>query len=297
LKALESLRDVSASLENYGIKDPEREAEAIITRLLGLNRTSLYRDDPMLTSDQKEGIRKVIERRQRREPLQYITGFSDFCGLKIKVGPGVLIPRPETELIVDEVMKEISGPESRVSGKELEDCRQRPADAGVKILDLCTGSGCLALTLATKVRNSCVFGTDISQEAINYAVINAEINGITNVTFLKGDLYEPVDGLRFDLIVSNPPYIKSGEICGLDPEIRRWEPIGALDGGEDGLCFYRAILARLHDHLVKGGSLILELGFGEADEVISIVEEAGLMTVSLLRDYAGIQRILHVKRV
>jgi release factor glutamine methyltransferase len=296
MKALEGLREVSTSLRNSGVDDPYKEAEAIIVGLLGMERVSLYRDNPPLTWVQEVGIRKLVARRRRREPLQYIIGFSDFCGLKIKVGTGVLIPRPETELIVDEVTKTACGLKSKISGQGLEDGQKLIDDKEVKILDLCTGSGCLALALAAKIRNTHVFGTDISEVAIDYAVSNAGINGITNVTFLEGDLYEPVDDLRFDLIVSNPPYIRREEIRGLAPEIREWEPIGALDGGEDGLFFYRAILAGAYYYLVEGGSLILELGFGEADDVISIATEFGLKTVSLIRDYAGIERILHVKR-
>ncbi len=295
MRALDGLREVSSFLKECGIEDSQKEAELIVSDFIGTGKVGLYRDNPPLSADQEKDISRILRRRQGREPLQYIVGFVDFYGLKIKVGPGVLIPRPETELIVEEAIKLVDSLQSKVLGKGLEGIRQRTSDKGLKILDLCTGSGCLALSLAKEIRNSDVLGTDISDAAIRYASINAKINGIANVTFKKGDLYEPVYGSKFDLIVSNPPYIEGSEITNLSPEIRTWEPVVALDGGEDGLRFYRELLPRSLDYLTDNGSLLVELGQGQAASVVKIAEGAGLKTVSLVKDYAGIERVMHLK--
>ncbi len=293
MKALEGLKEISASLNKCGIEEPYKEAVTIVSEIMGLEKVSLYRDNPLLSSEQEAEIRGVVERRRRREPLQYIIGFVDFCGLKIRVGPGVLIPRPESELIVEEALKAVTRNALNVTSG-VQDL-SRITHHALRILDLCTGSGCLALALAREIPNSYVFGADISEEALDYAVMNAEINGITNAVFVKGDLYEPLDGLRFDLIVSNPPYIRRGEIADLAPEIRGWEPVAALDGGEDGIFFYRSILGRARDYLAEEGSLIVEIGYDEAADVKRIAREAGFRPVSLVEDYAGVERVLHLK--
>lgn len=281
MRALEGLREVATFLGDCGIADSRKEAEMIVSDCIGIEKIALYRDNPPLTADQEEEINKVLERRREREPLQYIIGFVDFYGLKIKVGPGVLVPRPETELLVNEATRAV---------------KDKNRNSSLRILDLCTGTGCLALALAKEVRNSHVCGIDISEKALEYAELNAKINGITNVTFLQGDLYEPVYGSRFDLIVSNPPYIKRSELGELAPEIRTWEPVSALDGGEDGLRFYWAILSKSGDYLTDDGSLMMELGQGEAAAVTKMGEDAGLKAISLVKDYAGIERILHLKQ-
>lgn len=296
MRALEGLREVSTFLEKHEIADSLKEAEVIITECIGIERVTLYRDNPPLSAVQRGEISSILKRRQVREPLQYIIGSIDFYGLKMSVGPGVLIPRPETELIVEEAIKTVGSHQSKVSCPSLHDSRLVTADRGLKILDLCSGSGCLALAIAKEFPDSSVVGTDISEESLEYAVLNAKNNGITNVTFLKGDLYEPVHGSEFELIVSNPPYIKRAEIGGLSPEIREWEPLTALDGGEDGLWFYRKILSESTDYLTEGGSLIIELGQGEADDVIKIAQDTGLRTMSLLKDYAGVDRVLHLRK-
>ncbi len=295
MRALDGIREVSAFLKECGIEDFQKEAELIVSDFIGTGKVALYRDNPLLSADQEDEISRILRRRQGREPLQYIAGFVDFYGLKIKVGPGVLIPRPETELIVEEAIKLVDSLQSKVLGQGPEGIRQPTSDKGLKILDLCTGSGCLALALAKEIRSSDVLGTDISDGALRYASINAKINSIANVTFKKGDLYEPVYGSKFDIIVSNPPYIEGSEITNLSPEIRTWEPVVALDGGEDGLRFYRELLPRSLDYLTENGSLIIELGQGQASSVVKIAEGAGLKTVSLIKDYAGIERVMHLK--
>jgi release factor glutamine methyltransferase len=298
VRAIDGLREISTILRGYGIEESQKEAEIILTDFTGVERVAFYRDNPVLSLVQWEAITRVIGRRHEREPLQYILGYVDFCGLKIRVGPGVLIPRPETELVVEEAIKTVVGGQSTVGSQRspeeriLSDSGLSTGGGRLKILDLCTGSGCLALSLAKQFGKAEVFGTDVSEKSLEYAVENAGINGIKNVAFLKGDLYEPVKDRRFDIIVSNPPYIKRAEIPSLSPEIRLWEPVEALDGGKDGLEFYRRILSRSADYLAGHGSLIVELGYGEVRDVMKIAEKSGLRLVSLVRDYSGIERVL-----
>jgi release factor glutamine methyltransferase len=279
-----SMRDLAAVLRDCGIEDAPKESELILTGCLGLDRVGLYRDIPVLSEEQQGMLKEIVGRRCRREPLHYIIGHVDFCGMNINVGPGVLIPRPETELLVEEVIKTVGTKQSALSTQH----------SALKILDLCTGSGCIALSLAKHLPGSSVIGTDISQKALAYARENARRSGIRNVAFLEGDLFEPVKDEKFDIIVSNPPYIRTSEIRDLQPEIREWEPAEALDGGEDGLAFYRRILAHSGAHLNAGGSLLMELGAEELKEVRVAAESLGFACRAVTKDYAGIERILHL---
>jgi release factor glutamine methyltransferase len=278
MTALDKLRKAKEFLERSGIDDAGRETELIISHCLGMDRATLYRDNPRIPEDLISKIDESLKRRAKREPLQYILGYTEFYGLKINVGSGVLIPRPETELLVEEAKKIISNFEFRISN--------------FKFLDLCTGSGCMALALAREFPEAQIYGTDTSEVAIRYAKKNIELNNINNVTFLKGNLFEPLKNLVFDLIVSNPPYIKKNDIKNLQPEIKDWEPIEALDGGEDGLDYYRAIIPEARNHLNESGCLLLELGMSQSDEVKKISEDAGFINISLVKDYTGIERII-----
>ena len=205
-----------------------------------------------------------MRRRVTREPIQYILGSIDFLGLTIKVGHGVLIPRPETELLAEEAIrfsrKDTNPPFppfSKGGQGGITESEQSPTL--LRFLDLCTGSGCLALALARAFPDALVYGTDSEEAAISYAEENARTNGIENVLFLKGSLFEPIEkhfavpGERpvFDIIVSNPPYIRRDDLKKLQPEVKDWEPIPALDGGEDGLDFYREIISGAGTYLRK----------------------------------------------
>jgi release factor glutamine methyltransferase len=283
MRALDKLREAKELLEQYGIEDANREAEIIITHCLGIDRTVLYRDNIEISKEELEKIDGFLKMRSKREPLQYILGYVDFYGLKIKVGKGVLIPRPETEILAEVAIETV----------------KREALSVMRILDLCTGSGCLALALAKEFPAAKVYGTDISKIAIQYAEENARINRIGNVTFLEGSLFEPIKKLptvdcplfTFDLIVSNPPYIKRGDIKNLQLEIKDWEPVEALDGGENGLDYYRAIIPEAKGYLKREGFLIFEIGAGQSEEVRKIAKDAGFGNISLIKDYAGIERI------
>jgi release factor glutamine methyltransferase len=278
MNSLDKLGKAKEFLERSGIDDAGREAELVISHCLGTDRATLYRDNPRIPEDLILKIDGFLKKRAKREPLQYILGYTEFYGLKINVGSGVLIPRPETELLVEEAKKIISNFEFRISN--------------FKFLDLCTGSGCMALALAREFSEAQIYGTDTSEVAIRYAKENAELNQIKNVTFKKGSLFKPVKDFKFDLIVSNPPYIKRNDIESLQPEIKDWEPVEALDGGENGLDYYRAIIPEVRNYLNEGGCLLLELGVSQSDEVKKMSEDAGFINISLVKDYAGIERII-----
>jgi release factor glutamine methyltransferase len=286
MKALDKLRKTLQALENAGIDNPGREAELIISHCLGIDRVAVYKDNPGIDEYMNSEIDEFLGRRAKREPLQYILGYTEFCGLKIKVGPGVLIPRPETELLAEEAIKKIQNLEGNARNS-------KPA-----IVDLCTGSGCLALAIAREFPGAIVYGTDLSGTAIGYAIENAGINGVRNATFLRGSLFDPIRNmlsagpLTFDLIISNPPYIRREDIGNLQPEIREWEPGEALDGGEDGLDYYRLIVREAGSYLKESGLLMFEIGMDQGGPVKRIARDYGFPDVSLIRDYAGIERIL-----
>ena len=283
MNALDKLKEARKLLGTSGIEDAVREAELIISHCLGIDRLTLYRDNPWIPKDTISRIDALLQRRTKREPLQYILGHMEFYGLKIRLGSGVLIPRPETELLAEEAIKIISNFEFRISN--------------FTFLDLCTGTGCLALALAKEFPEAQVYGTDTSEIAIGYAKENAKLNGIRGVTFIKGSLFEPIKEflVTFDLIVSNPPYIRRNDIKSLQPEVKDWEPLEALDGGEDGLDYYRAIIPEARNYLKEGGCLMFELGNNQAAAVRRMAEDAGLINISLIKDYAGIERILITK--
>jgi release factor glutamine methyltransferase len=294
MRALDILREATEFLNRYDIEDANREAEIIVSHCLGTDRTVLYRDNPEIREEEIERIDELLKRRSKREPIQYILGYVDFYGLKIKVRKGVLIPRPETELLAEEAIKTV-----RQKLNPPLPPFAKGGSGGISILDLCTGGGCLALALAKEFPDAKVYGTDTSKVAIQYAKENAKTNRIDNVEFLEGSLFDPIKKLptvncplfTFDLIVSNPPYIRRNDIKNLQLEIKDWEPVEALNGGEDGLDYYRAIIPEAKGYLNEGGYLILEIGASQSREVRRIAEGAGFINISLIKDYAGIERI------
>lgn len=305
MKALEKIREISSILAACGIEAVDKEAEIIVSHVLGLRLSDIFTHNPDLTGEQTSAVDDMVISRSRREPLQYITGHCEFMGMKILVGSGVLIPRPETELMVEQAVKRVLSYELRV--KDYDEgihshnskliTQNSIQNSQLRILDLCTGSGCIALALAKAFPDGHVIGTDISEAALGYAKRNAELNKINIVAFFRGHLFEPLNSLdgpapMFDLIISNPPYIKTGDIKTLQPEIRDWEPFGALDGGADGLNFYREIISQAGKFLKTNGILMLELGAGCADDTADMMKEAGYLNIGLHKDYAGIERII-----
>jgi release factor glutamine methyltransferase len=294
MRLLEAIKSASESLEKAGIADSLEEAELLVLHAAGLERLRAYIDNPETDRKTSGRISRLIKRRALGEPVQYIIGKVEFLGLDIRVGKGVLIPRPETELLAEEAIKAVSTQQSACNKKNSLIKHQTSRS----FLDLCTGSGCIALVLAKEFPDALVYATDISQRALKYAKENAGINGIKNITFLKGSLFEPLKKhLKFDLITANPPYIKKLDIPGLQREVRDWEPINALDGGPDGLDFYRQIFAPAPEYLRENGSILVELGFGQSEAVEEIAENNGFRNITVLKDFAGIDRILKAKKI
>ena len=272
-------------LSKKGIDTGRLDAELMLAYLLKTDRTRLYMNfDQPLTKDELTSFKKLLERRAKHEPLQYITGQQEFWSLPFKVSPSVLIPRSETELLVEESIKELSN--------------SFPDDEPIEILDIGTGSGALAAALASEIKGSKVTGVDISPEAARLARENIETNNLSSsVSILEGDLFEPVKDKSFHLIVSNPPYIPHDDLKGLQPEVAGFEPLSALDGGDDGLDYYRRIIPESPKHLISGGWLMLEHGIGQSGAIISIFKETDAFTnIESINDLAGIDRVVKGRR-
>lgn len=268
------IRQAAELLIRAEIPDAPREAELLLLHATGFDRVALYRDNPEIPARARRLYDSFIKRRVAREPVYYITGRVEFMGINLRVGPGVLVPRPETELLVEQALR------------ILEPMRKP------HLLDLCTGSGCIALAIARARPDAEITATDQSAIALEYAKASARDNNIRDVRFMEGNMFAPLEGMRFEVIVSNPPYIPIGEIDGLEPEVSEWEPREALDGGADGLDFYREIIARAPGFLEPPGVLVFELGAGQAGQVEDIARTAGgFGPASIIRDLAGHERI------
>ena len=247
----------------------ESDAEWLISVKTGIARSELAASEKILVPSRVQELDKIAGERLTGRPLWYILGDTEFYGYKIKVDERVLIPRPETELLTEQVL--------------------RTAEQGNKVLDLCTGSGCIAIALAKKgaEKELIVTASDISADALALAQENAKRNG-ADIKFIESDLLDGVRG-KFNIIVCNPPYIKSGDIPGLQKEVQ-FEPKGALDGGEDGLDFYRRLAKEAPRHLVKGGTLFMECGVGQAQEIVKLFKKFDYTMVS--RDYNDVERFV-----
>jgi len=260
-------------LAGKGVENSRLETEWMLCAALGLDRVGLYINfDKPLSSEELAPFREMVARRAKREPLQYILGTQEFMGLEIHVSPAVLIPRHDTETLVEEAVR--VSPDAR------------------RILDIGVGSGCIAIALAKALPGAEVFGVDTSDEALEIAGKNADNNSVT-VRFSKGSLFEPVDSMTFDLIVSNPPYIPSGDIAGLQPEVRDFEPKAALDGGADGLDFYRKIIPVAARHLNPGGWLLFEAGINQSRQILDLFEkEECYDSLITEKDAGGVERVV-----
>lgn len=256
-----------------GVVNARLEAEWLLCAAMGLDRVGLYLQyDKPLNDSELAAYRSLVARRARREPLQHILGSQDFYGLDFEVNADVLIPRHDTEILVSEAIK-------------------RHPDAGT-ILDIGTGSGCIAVSLHKHLPLAHVTATDISEAALAVARRNAEKNGAA-IEFLSGSLFTPVAGRRFDLIVSNPPYIPTADIESLDQEVRDHDPFAALNGGSDGLDIYRALIPEAVEHLNPGGWLLVEIGIGQANDVAGIFRRTGSYAGPIVvPDGGGIDRVV-----
>ncbi len=270
----------SHRLAQAHVENPRLDAELLIAEAAGVTRASLFAGSIVLDEETQRRFEALIERRAAREPLAYITGRKEFYSIEFEVAPAVLVPRPETETIVDLALK---------FAAERPNCR---------LLDIGTGCGAIALAVASNAPGVRVVATDISTDALAIAQRNALRLGLeSRARFVHADCWDTLDGGeplgRFDIVVSNPPYVCDSEIVRLEPEIRDFEPRVALDGGPDGLDFYRRIAAGLGAHLVDGGAVILEAGKGQADSVAAMLQATGCVDVSVSNDLSGIPRAVH----
>lgn len=274
----ELLKDARTRLEQAGVESAATDAMLILSRVAKLGSANIYAVLPeQVPGDVVNKFRKALELRAARKPLQLILGDTVFMGLRFVVDGNELIPRPDTEILVQEAMEIWH--------------RRDEAGEALSVLDICTGSGCIAVSLARYGRFSRVSAGDISEKALANARMNAKINKV-NIDFECGDLFAPFAGEKFDIITANPPYIRSGDIDGLQTEVRDYDPREALDGGEDGLDFYRRIAGEVRDHLREGGSLLLEIGSEQAEDVSALMSGAGFDKVRVIKDYAGLDRVI-----
>ncbi|BCJ87658.1 peptide chain release factor N(5)-glutamine methyltransferase [Effusibacillus dendaii] len=280
----EALQTASLLFGSRGVEYPRLQAEVLLQHLLGFTKVKLLTEDQLVFPiDKRDLFEDWVDRRLRGEPLQYIIGLQEFYGRDFKVNPSVLIPRPETEILVEEVLKRKSwwGKESAV----------RPV-----IADVGTGSGAIAVTLAIEWKEAAVYSVDISPDAIRTARENAD-RLRAEVRFLEGDLLQPLIDrqIRLDVLVSNPPYIPSVDIAGLAVEVREHEPRLALDGGKDGLDPYRKMAERLPTVMNQTGPRLVafEVGFGQAEEVKTLLEQNWPdCRTEIVNDLQGIGRVV-----
>lgn len=267
-----------------GIESPRLDAELLLARALGTTRIQLVVDARRtLSADELARFREMVKRRRAHEPVAYILGEREFWGRVFRVDRRVLVPRPDTETLVEVALE-----------------RTRHVSMSMRALDLCTGSGCVALTLAKERPTSMVYATDASEEALAVAWANTLRLGAYNVVLRAGDLYEACPAragtadaaLRFDVITANPPYIARGEIPSLQQDVRDFEPRLALEAGDDGLDVLRRVVAGAPAHLAAGGVLAVEVGAGQAPAVAELFRGAGFDSIDLRRDYARIERVV-----
>jgi release factor glutamine methyltransferase len=277
------LKVSSDYLKDKGIENPRLNAEVLLAHHLHVERVDLYLNfDQPLTETELSSYRSLIKRRVVHEPLQYITGTQEFWSLDFTVDPHVLIPRPETEIVVEQGI---------ALTKVL-----KPKDQGLKILDLGTGCGVIAIALAKEIPDARVWATDISNEALGVARLNALKHGVSDmVSFCQGDLWEPLlEGSdRFDMIVSNPPYVSTEEYNDLSPEVRDYEPRQALEGREGGMYYIEKIIRGAHVFLNPGGWIILEMAPWQTQKALDIIARTGeYQQETRIKDYSRHYRVV-----
>jgi len=288
MTGLELLQWSTNALKDHQIENPRLNAELLLAHSLNLNREELYvRLHRELKEGEKGALERLIQRRISGEPLQYILGHQEFWSINFKVDARVLIPRPETELLVEQSL-------ATLSEKTFE---QKPS-----VLEIGTGSGAIAIALAKEVKHIFLVATDISRDALVLAKENAKSVGVQDrIQFVNGDLLGPFlsseERRTFDLILSNPPYIIRSEIGSLAKEVRDYEPVIALDGGEDGLEVYRRLISQAPSSLRERGWLLLEVGQGQAQMVAEQIQGSGtFLEPQILPDLAGIERVVKAQR-
>lgn len=276
----EAYRHATALLTEHKVPDAALDAWYLLEYVTKLRRAEYFlKGKEQLPKEQETAFFSLIQKRCSRIPLQYLTGVQEFMGFPFAVSTATLIPRQDTECLVEEAIKYIKQYEKEYASP-------------IRVLDLCTGTGCIIISLAKLCSLSYAVGTDISEAALKIARKNAsDLNAA--VEFYCGSLFAALpQSISFDFIVSNPPYIRTEEISELMPEVREHEPVTALDGAEDGLKFYREIIQAAPKYLSKGGRLLFEIGSNQAEAVSALMEQRGFMELRVGKDYASLDRIV-----
>jgi len=262
-------------LQEHQILGSKNDAWLLMEYVFGIRRID-YLVNPFEYADETKASQYIslIEKRGSRYPLQYITGHQEFMGLDFIVNEAVLIPRQDTEVLVETVLEYMK--------------------AGDKVLDMCTGSGCIIISLAAGKQAGRAVGADISDEALQIAKANARHNHVGDIEFVQSDLFENIDGL-YDIIISNPPYIPSAGIERLMPEVKLYEPSLALDGAPDGLLFYKRIIKGAKTFLKPGGCLFFEIGWDQAGGISAMLRENDFSEVIVKKDLAGLDRVVYAR--
>ena len=288
MTVLEILNRTTRHLNEHQIENPRLNAELLLAHSMNFSREGLYTH--LLDSfkgEEKKKFERLIERRISGEPLQYLLGHQEFWSIDLKVDPRVLIPRPETELLVEHALLLLG---------------ETSSQGAPSVLEIGTGSGAIPIALARERKDLSIVATDISREALLLARENSLLAEVlSRIQFIQGDLFAPFRLLGerepFDLILSNPPYINRSEIRGLAREVKDFEPILALDGGEDGLDFYRRILSEAPSYLRKGGWLLMEVGQGQGEKVSERIARGGhFHRPELIQDFSGIERVVKAQK-
>lgn len=278
LTILNAIKLSADYLDQKGVESARINAELLLSHILQCKRMDLYlKFDQPLSEKEKIDYREFIRRRGQREPLQYIIGSVEFFGLEFEVNKEVLIPRQETEILVGEVLKNINDKSS------------------TKILDIGTGSGNIAISLVKNLKNCKVHSIDISEAAVNQAKRNAEkhnINGELKIENIEIEKFVVNNDSKFDMIVSNPPYISAQDYESLEQELIDHEPRNALTDDDDGLSFYRVISEKSKSLLFKGGSLFFEIGYGQSDQIIDVMKNNGFADIKIKKDFQNIDRVI-----
>ena len=280
-----NIRELLSRAEDHlvqnGVPNARRNAEWMLCHTLGWSMLDLYvQSGSRLGDDRLDAYWQRVERRARREPLQYILGTTEFMSLPFDIRPGVFVPRPDTEVLVERA-------ETRL--------RSRPLHEPLTVLDLCCGSGIIGVSLAQRIGNLSVTSVDVSVEAADLTAHNAGKNGVADrVRVIQADAFAFLDGTHgsFTAIVCNPPYIESGELAALPREVREHEPMLALDGGRDGLDFYRRVIPMLRPRLAADGFVMFEIGDTQGAAVSSMLRETGFAGVDVAKDLSGRDRVV-----
>ncbi len=277
----ESLVVAETVLADNSVAEPLRESRSLLALVLKKDRAFIYaHPEYVLSAQEADAYRSYLDRRSKHEPLQYISGIQEFYGLEFVVTPDVLIPRPETEMIVEGALEILSD------------------NAHASFCEIGVGSGCIAISVLYHLANTTAVGTDISPDAMNIARQNSIKHGVQErLSLIESDLFSAVGDAKFDLIVSNPPYVPANDMAGLQPEVRDFEPNQALTDGQDGLSIIRRIVDDSPRYLRSGSYLLIEIGFGQADEVAGMFESSRWRTPALLPDLQRIPRVVRAQLI